>query len=191
MDESIDELSLRKIKIQGLPLDEIRDVTGENGIGNWRLENSWLDGIIKFFKSRKMEILMILLLIIIFIIIINFSSPKDPYLESFKPQLSKILDKAGIYLLDEPIPIHILKSNDRTYTMNKQKIYMVTEKPNGEKYNRDTLLFVLLHEIAHILSPDEHHTKDFHRIEKRLHSAAIDLGYIRKERLDKSYPCSH
>jgi hypothetical protein len=178
MNESIDELSLRKITIQGLPSEG----SGKGG---------WIDKIFTIFKSRKMEIVMILLLIIIFIVVIGFTSSKDPYLESFKPQLTKILDKAGYHLMEEPLPIHIVKSQDRTYTINKQKIYMVIEKPNGERYNRDTLLFVLLHEIAHILSPDEHHTQEFHKIEKRLHSSAIELGYLRKERLDKSYPCSH
>lgn len=183
MDSSIDDLSLRKITIQCLPPD------GDTDGGR---RNNWMNGIGDFFKSRKMEILMILLLIIIFIVVIGFTNTsKDPYLESFKPQLTKILNKTGAYLINEPLPIHIVKSRDRTYTINKQKIYIVLEKPNGEKYNRDTLLFVLLHEIAHILSPDEHHTQEFHRIEKRLHSAAIDLGYIRKERLDKSYPCHH
>lgn len=175
MDGTIDDLSLRKITIQGLPPEGGR-------AGNW---------IANIIKSRKMEILMVLLLIIIFIVVISLSSSKDPYLESFKPQLTKILDNAGYHLMEGPLPIHIVKSQDRTYTVNKQKIYMVLDKPNGERYNRDTLLFVLLHEIAHILSPDEHHTKEFHKIEKRLHSSAIDLGYIRKERLDKSYPCSH
>ena len=183
MDSSIDDLSLRKITIQGLQSDRDR---------NRGQRNNWMNGISNFFRSRKMEILMILLLILIFILVIGFTkTSNDPYLESFKPQLTKILNKAGVYLIDEPLPIHIVKSHDRTYTINKQKIYIIVEKPNGQRYNRDTLLFVLLHEIAHILSPDEHHTQEFHRIEKRLHSAAIDLGYIRKERLDKSYPCHH
>ena len=177
MNSSIDDVSLRKISITGLAPE------GQ--------PNSFFQRISDYLVSGKMEILMIVLLILVFVIVIGLSHPKDPYLESFKPLISKILDKAGFYLVDEPLPIHIVKSKDRTYTMNKQKIYMVLEKPNGERFNRDTLLFVLLHEIAHILSPDEHHTKDFYRIEKRLHSAAIDLGYIRKERLDKSYPCSH
>jgi hypothetical protein len=81
------------------------------------------------------------------------------------------------------------KSSKRTYTIDKQKIYVVSEKSNGEKYNQDTLLFVILHEVAHILSPEVHHTKGFHQIEKRLHNAAMDLGYIRMNHVDKDYPC--
>jgi beta-lactamase regulating signal transducer with metallopeptidase domain len=137
----------------------------------------------------KMEILMMILLIIIFVIILVFSNKNDTYLESLKPILSKILDKAGYHMIDHNIPIHLRKSKDRTYTIDKQKIYVVVDNPSGQRYNRDTLIFVLLHEIAHIISPDEHHTKGFHLIEKRLHTAAIELGYIRKDRLDKSYPC--
>jgi len=172
--------SLRKISITGLSPE------GPEG-----QSISFFQRISDYVIASKMEILMIVLLILIFVIVIGFTKQKDPYLESFKPLISKILEKSGYHMFDQPIPIHIVNSQDRTYTINKQKIYMVTHKPNGERYNRDTLLFVLLHEIAHILSPDEHHTKDFYRVEKRLHSAAIDLGYIRKERLDKTYPCSH
>lgn len=142
-----------------------------------------------FITRWKMEIVMIVLLIIIFGIIFLFSNQRDPYLESLKPILSKILEKSGYHMIDHTIPIDLRKSKNRTYTLDKQRIYVVVDKPNGQRYNRDTLLFVLLHEIAHILSPNEHHTKEFHRIEKRLHSSAIDLGYIRKEILDKSYPC--
>lgn len=142
-----------------------------------------------FMKAWKMEIVMIVLLIIIFGIIFIFSNQRDPYLESLKPILYRILEKSGYHMIDHTIPIDLRKSKSRTYTLDKQRIYVVVDKPNGHPYNRDTLLFVLLHEIAHILSPNEHHTKEFHRIEKRLHSSAIDLGYIRRERLDKSYPC--
>jgi hypothetical protein len=175
--DDINSISLRKISITGLSPE------GQS-IG-------FFERITSYLMTKKMEILMIVLLIIIFVIVICFTNQKDPYLESFKPLISKILEKSGYHMFDQTIPIHIFNSNDRTYTINKQKIYMVTQKPNGERYNRDTLLYVLLHEIAHILSPDEHHTKDFYRVEKRLHSSAVDLGYIRKERLDKTYPCSH
>lgn len=176
----MDDLSLRKITITDLSpeLQITKTVHGET-------INHLLKKISNYFIHRKMEILMIILLIIIFIIILTFTNKKDPYLETFNPILSEILKKSGYHT----IPIHLRRSKNKTYTIDKQKIFLVTHKQNGERYNRDTLLFVLLHEIAHILSPNEHHTKDFHRIEKRLHSTAIDLGYIRKDRLDKTYPC--
>ncbi len=174
----LNDMSLRKITITGLSPE------GQT-IG-------FFERIRDYFISKKIEIIMIILLILIFVIIIGFTNQKDPYLESFKPLISRILEKSGYHLFDPTIPIQIVNSqDDHTYTINKQKIYIVTHNPNGERYNRDTLLYVLLHEIAHILSPDEHHTKDFYRVEKRLHSTAIELGYIRKERLDRTYPCSH
>lgn len=133
---------------------------------------------------------MVLLAILVFVIILGFPN-QDSYLESLKPVLYHILKNAGYHTFHETLPINLRKSKNRTYTVNKELIYVVTEKPHGEKYNTDTLLFVILHEIAHILSPDEHHTKSFHKIEKRLHQSAMDLGYIQSGLLDKNYPCRH
>ena len=134
------------------------------------------------------RILIIGLVIFLFLFVI-FSKKEDPYLESFKPILTKILNTAGFHIHDGQLPIQIKKSHHRTYTMDKKKIFIVSEKSNGEKYNKDTLLFVILHEMAHILSPEEHHTKKFYEIEKRLQRSAIQLGYLKMEQLDKSYPC--
>ena len=152
-------------------------------------QSSFIFQMKNWFKSMKIEIVMILLVILIFILILGFYNSEDPYLESLKPILSKILHKAGYHTIHNELPIHLRKSNHTTYTLNKQKIYVVSDKPNGERYNQDTLLFVILHEIAHIISPEEHHTKGFYQIEKRLHNAARELGYIRKEFLEKNYPC--
>jgi hypothetical protein len=170
---------------------------------------------INWFTQYRSEIMMIGLAFLVIFIGLAFFKVEDSYLESLKPILSKILDKAGYHKIKCPtlgaegcapttktfgtnllsdriyseFPIQLRKSSKRTYTIDKQKIYVVSEKSNGEKYNQDTLLFVILHEIAHILSPDEHHTKGFHQIEKRLHKAAIDLGYIHMNLVDKNYPC--
>jgi hypothetical protein len=136
------------------------------------------------------EILMIGLVFVVFLLI--FGMPiQDQHLESLKPILSKILKNAGYHSIHNQLPIQLRKTKHRTYTVNKQIVYVVLEKPSGEKYNKDTLLFVILHEISHILSPDEHHTEKFYQIERRLHQSARQLGYIRRENLDKSYPCRH
>jgi beta-lactamase regulating signal transducer with metallopeptidase domain len=145
--------------------------------------------VTKWFYNKKIEIIMIVLLIVLFGVVLFFSKRQDPYLESVKPILFQILKKAGYHSNLSSFPIQLKSSNERTYTIDKKQIYVLLRKPSGERYNKDTLLFVILHEVAHILSPDEHHTKRFYQIEKKLHKVAMELGYIRKDRLDKSYPC--
>jgi hypothetical protein len=129
---------------------------------------------------------MIFLVLIVFFLVLLFS-PKDEYLESFKPMVQKILVESKQNPLKE---IQFRKSKDKSYTLDKQKIYMVTERENGQKYNQDTILFVLLHEVAHIISPDEHHTIKFFEIEKKLHKKAIELGFLKISKVEKDYPCA-
>ena len=130
---------------------------------------------------------MIFLVLIVFFLVLLFS-PKDEYLESFKPIVQKILVESKQNPLQE---VQFRKSKDKSYTLDKQKIYMVTERENGQKYNQDTILFVLLHEVAHILSPDEHHTTKFFEIEKKLHKKAIELGFLKISKVEKDYPCAN
>jgi len=171
-------------------------ITSDNTVQKY--DWSWVKSIKKFgmeIFSRyspifRNLIVVILLAFLVFIFIIGLPR-HDKYLESLKPILLDILKNAGYHTTHNNLPLRLRKSRHRTYTLNKHTIYVVSEKPSGETYNRDTLLFVILHEISHILSPDEHHTKTFYQIEKRLHQSATQLGYIRKNLLDKSYPCSH
>jgi hypothetical protein len=127
-------------------------------------------------------ILIFLLLIFIFYYLSN-----DSYLESFRPKIKMILEKSGFPIFS----YRLKKSKDNTFTLNKRIIYVVTTKKNNNLFNEDTILFVLLHEIAHILSYEKHHTKLFKEIEKKLYRTAIQLGFLNLELLDKSYPCFH
>jgi hypothetical protein len=144
-----------------------------------------------------MIIWIVLVLIIFFIILgppeiqslFGINSSKDPELESFKPILFQILSKINPESAKDIFDVQIRKSSTGTYTLDKRKIYIITEKSNGEKYNKDTILFVLLHEVAHILSPDEHHTSTFYNIEKRLHREAIKLGFLKRKNVEMDYPC--
>ena len=140
---------------------------------------------------------MIFLVLIIFVIVLIYS-PKDEYLNSFKPMIHKILIKSNpdilklVYKNQKSLNhLQIRNSKQKTYTLDKQIIYIVTQRPNSQKYKKDTILFVLLHEVAHILSPDEHHTPRFFEIEKKLHRKAIELGVLNLGQVEKDYPCTH
>ncbi len=128
----------------------------------------------------------ILIILIIFGIIFFQGSKEDKHLNAMKPFLIKIIEESGFQNVSS---FELLKSRSRTYTENKKQIHVVIDKKDGSLYNFDTLMFVVLHEIAHIISPDHHHTSRFHQIEKRLHQKAIERGWLKMNQVDRSYPC--
>lgn len=65
---------------------------------------------------------------------------------------------------------------DKSYTINKKKIYMCLKDANNEYYNLNMLTYVLLHEIAHTLSVSVNHTEEFKQIFGELLYEAIQQG---------------
>jgi Zn-dependent peptidase ImmA (M78 family) len=122
---------------------------------------------------------LFLILFLFFVIIYSFySTPNE--IQSIKPIINQILNDSGIHNLN----YKLYNSQLHSFTKNKKEIYLFTGN-----YNQDTILFVALHEIAHIICEDEHHTEKFQQIEKILHQNAVKLGFIDVDRIDKSYPC--
>lgn len=92
----------------------------------------------------------------------------DPLLET----LRKIL-----------IPVHPifneieLYKGQKSYTINKKKVYLCLYDENGDYYNMNTLVYVLLHEIAHVLNKEDvGHTKAFNEQFDILLRRAEDQG---------------
>ena len=79
----------------------------------------------------------------------------------------------------------IIETSQITYTDKiisphniKGTIYLVVwNEAHGRVFNNNTLIYAILHEIAHILSPSIHHQPPFDSIESILLAKAIDLAY--------------
>lgn len=80
---------------------------------------------------------------------------------------------------------NIIETNHITYTDKvtnphniKGTIYLVIwNEESGCTFQHNTLIYAMLHEIAHILSPSIHHEPPFNSIEQILINTATDLGY--------------
>jgi|SRR3989344_1809710 len=78
-------------------------------------------------------------------------------------------DDPILYTLKEVLkPVHPIISDlrlykgDKSYTINKQKVFLCLTDGKGEYYSLNTLVYVLLHEIAHVLNTqDVGHTEAF------------------------------
>jgi predicted metal-dependent hydrolase len=130
-------------------------------------------------------ILPMIMVLIIFVSIYWMGSKKDQNLEILRPFLNRIVLDCGF----DKTGFELYKSKKGTFTINKEKIYVETIKTNGQSYNSDTLFYVVLHEIAHILCDEVHHSERFRQLERKLHQKAIEYGWLKMSNVDRSYPC--
>jgi len=93
-------------------------------------------------------------------------------------------DDPMLYTLKEILkPVHPviaklkLYKGEKSYTINKERIYLCLYDENGEYYPINMIVYVLLHEIAHYINKyDVGHTETFHRIFEELLEKAARIG---------------
>lgn len=72
--------------------------------------------------------------------------------------------------------IRLYKGN-KSYTINKEKIFLCLKDNEGNYYPNNTLLYVLIHEISHVLNTKNvGHTQEFHDIFEDLLDLATEEG---------------
>jgi hypothetical protein len=77
--------------------------------------------------------------------------------------------------------VQLYKGN-RSYTINKEKIYICLNDENGDYYPMNQLVYVILHEIAHKLNTkDVGHTPEWQRIFDELLDKAEEQGIWSRE----------
>jgi hypothetical protein len=69
-----------------------------------------------------------------------------------------------------------LYKGGKSFCINKQKIYLCLTDEQDEYYDKQILIFVLLHEIAHVLTRSIGHTEEFHEIFEALLKEATEQG---------------
>ena len=89
----------------------------------------------------------------------------DKYFSGLLSELNtrKILDEITLY------------SGDKSYTINKKKVYLCLTDENDEYYNINMLTYVLLHELSHVICDEIGHTQKFHDIFKEVLKEAKKL----------------
>ena len=107
---------------------------------------------------------------------------EDPKLDEIKSRVAPLfaqLKFSGKYenlntrdILGE---IHMYKG-EKSYTINKEKVFLCLVDENGEYYNINSLLYVFLHETSHVLCDEIGHTEKFHEIFQDLLEQASEMG---------------
>lgn len=118
-------------------------------------------------------IVMIFLILLIFIIYISVVHFKEQY-QQRDPILFKIKEKLALL---SP-KVHSLKffQDNKSYTINKKKIYLCLRDEHHDYYPMNMLMYVAIHELAHVLCNEIGHTKKFYKIFDDLLKKAEDLG---------------
>ena len=94
----------------------------------------------------------------------------------------------GRNLLDE---ITIQSSKTGSYTINKKAVHICMKDINGDYYDRNMLIYVLIHEIAHVICDEIGHTPKFHEAnDELLEHATLHSIYDPSQPIILDY-CSH
>ena len=116
----------------------------------------------------KNWILVAIFAAILLVILILFfcKNVYEDYVASKDPKLKELVEKLKIV---NPVVDKLkFRTARKSYTVNKKKIYLCMKDEHNEYYNDNTLIYVLLHELAHVLCDEIGHTKKFESIFKSL-----------------------
>lgn len=81
-----------------------------------------------------------------------------------------------------------LCKGEKSYTINKQDMYMCLKDEKGDYYHDNFLLYVHIHECSHVLCPEIGHTDLFYKIFDALLEKAVELGiYDNTQPLIRNY----
>lgn len=83
---------------------------------------------------------------------------KDPVVTALKIKLMPVFPELAA--------VKLMKGSS-SYTINKHRVYICTEQ-DGRVYDSNMLTYVILHELAHVLSPDIGHGNKFQAIFAKL-----------------------
>ena len=117
-------------------------------------------------SSYKNIVCIFLLIIVIYILIHCVSNQVTEYFEQMDPILTQIREK--LLLLDSGVSRLKFYQGKKSYTINKRKIYLCLKDEKNEYYNFNMLMYVAIHELAHVLCDEIGHTAKFHRIFQEL-----------------------
>lgn len=125
----------------------------------------------KYFSIFMGFFLVCLLVYCVFKQMEEYESQSDPIIKQLRKNFSKFFNQnkkwaGNLQMLNTRNIMNEvnLYKGEKSYTINKQKIYMCLKDENGKYYPLDMLTYVLAHEFAHVLCKSIGHTEEFHAI---------------------------
>jgi hypothetical protein len=151
-------------------------------------------GLLIILTNKKKCSKFIYIIIIFVLLFILFSKKSREFIQSSDPVLISIVE--DVKKLDPRIKnLQFYSSDEESYTEDKQKVFICLKNEKGEYYDRNMLVYVVIHELAHALTDviDEFHkTPEFKNKFEELLTKAHRLGFYDPEKpLTKHYCHKH
>ena len=130
-------------------------------------------------------ILVALIIIVLIVISILCGRIHEKYLED-DPILVQIKQKLKTCFPE--INSTILLKGKKSYTINKKRIHICLKDEKGDYYDQNMLIYVTIHELAHVKCPEVGHTDLFYTIFNELLDRGAACGvYDKGKPLIKDY----
>tara|TARA_B100001027_G_scaffold173430_1_gene124731 strand:+ start:2318 stop:2764 length:447 start_codon:yes stop_codon:yes gene_type:complete len=138
---------------------------------------------------------------VIIFIVIFFCYQVYSFYQEYKNDKNEIIQRVKkdlnvIYItyykekgMDNPsIPLDdlIIYEGDQSYTYNKKKIYLCLTDGNSN-YEYDSIMFVAIHELAHVICDENGHTEKFWRINDELLEIAKNTKIYYGSQINRNY----
>lgn len=91
----------------------------------------------------------------------------DPMLKFLREEMLKVDSRAASISFNK---------GKKSYTINKEKMFLCLKDEKGKYYDKNMLIYVTLHELAHAFNPSIGHTQLFHETFQKLLKHAADIG---------------
>ena len=120
----------------------------------------------------------VFVIMLVFVVLILVGLLISYQLKEYYAQQDPMLRQIQQHLL----PLHPamarvqLYEGSKSYTINKQKIYLCLRDSAREYYDFNMLIYVTIHELAHVLCEEVGHTPRFHTIFQDLLEKASRMG---------------
>lgn len=132
----------------------------------------------------KTQVIAIILVVVVICFIIwaiftqlkEHASKNEPKILELKRIMKPLYVYEGFKLDLTRIRDAELMAGNKSYTINKHKVYLCLKDENGNYYNNNMLIYVLIHEYAHVLCDEKNHTEKFWNIFEDLLLLATELG---------------
>jgi hypothetical protein len=133
-------------------------------------------------KQRTLLVIVLLTLVVLYYVNVESFSTQDPVLDQLKTQLAEL----------HPRFKHVeLYVGDKSYTINKRKVFICLKDERGRYYSRNMLCYVILHEYAHMICTELGHTDKFRKVFDDLLQRATARGLYNPNIPPVSNYCGH
>jgi len=131
-------------------------------------------------QSKLKKLLTIVLYIFVFGLIgyllysMFVQNYTDHYEKFHDPRLDMLKERIAT-VIPEIRQVEMSGSN-KSFTINKKSVYICTKDENGTYYEDNMLIYVILHELAHVLCDEVGHTEKYKAIFRSLLERATKAG---------------